>query len=94
MPYTCAALHWRNVAAILVIARKAEAHRHNCDTARIIELVPRHAHPIAQTGTGWIIERDARRIGEITRRLPDNENTRRRRDLKDRVGRTLHVCFA
>ncbi len=94
MPYTCATFHWWNVAARFIIARKAEAHRHNCDTARIIELVPRHAHPIAQTVTGWIIERDARRIGEITGGLPGNKNTRRRRDLKDRVGRTLHVCFA
>jgi len=93
-PDICTTLHGRQVPALGVIARKAQAHGQYRHPGGVIELLPCHTHPVAQAITGWIVERHPGRIRQIARRLPRHEHFRRFRQLENGVWRALHLRFA
>ena len=66
-------------------ARKAERHWHNSDPFRIVERLRCDPHPLAQTLTAGIIERDTGFVDSSTGRLAGNQHARPRIDLKNRA---------
>lgn len=54
VPGFCAALHRRNITAILVIARKTKPHGHDRDFGWIVEICLIDLQPFTQAHAGWI----------------------------------------
>src|SRR3990167_2129960 len=78
-PQRRAFLARRPVAALGVMARKAEAHRHDRDLRRIVENLGTDPEPIAQAVAGGVGERAPAFMNACARRLTENFKARGRR---------------
>ena len=75
----------RQVAALRIEPRKAEAHRHDGDARDIVELLRRHAHPIAQPVAARVREGRARGMNACAGRLACNTDACGLQNAKDRA---------
>ena len=66
------------------LARIAQAHGHNGEQLRVVELLTAHAQPIAQTVAAGIVERNARFMHLAARSLGRNEYPGRWMKLQNR----------
>ncbi|MOA21951.1 hypothetical protein D3C78_1424730 [compost metagenome] len=76
----------RQVAALVVITGKTEAHGHDGETIRVIECLPIDIKPLAQPVTRGIVEGQPRFVHTKPRRLPGNKDARLGRHDDHRPG--------
>src|SRR6185295_15346446 len=82
----------RAVGTVRVITGKTERHARQRDASLVVELVARHAHPLAQPIAAGVIERLARPMDANARSLARNEDLRRHGRVDHGTG--LELCFA
>lgn len=94
MPRCRASFHRWNITARLVISRKTKPHRHHRNLRRVVENLFVDLQPVSQSIARGIREWSSRLHCQISRRLPRNQDFRRRGNLQDRLWRLLHVGCA
>ena len=66
----------------------AKAHGQYCQQIRVIELIPCHAHPLAQPVSAGVIKWNTGLMHFSSRSLTGYQNSSSRVDLDDRAGAT------
>ena len=75
----------RRVITVRALAGVVEIHRQQRDQVGVVELLVRHAHPLAQLHAARVIPRDTALLRGTPRRLTNHHNTSMRRRRINRL---------
>ena len=86
--------HGGKVAAILVVAWKAESHRRNRNSGVIPEFIFGYIHPGSQAHAGRVIKGFPGLVGKVSRCLASDQDLGRLRRAQNGIGIIRHIASA